>query len=264
MEIGYPVGALDGWTRFEQRLVLSSLTAHLLEPTAKRRRRRRIHTTLLAGELPALEAEAKQDQTRLAGLQKIKSDLNASISEIAKSRAVHSYKGELLLDLNQKKLKDQRDERLRWLLGTALTVRVMHDAALRGNAIGTTAAREEIIRGYKANPMFAVNDKDLRASWTYGRRVASLAAALLECISKQKLGRFEIDRQLKSKRAVLRFFRYALYYEQYLLKPRTNPKLRFSIAGLVQIPPEFKIEPLAPQGELWLPRDPKRLKPISR
>ena len=257
MQIDYPVADSGSWTEFERLLVISSLQSHLLEPSALHRRRR-IHLTLLAGALPALESETKQHVTRVATLKKVKADIFDSISAIATSRAVRTYTNELVLDLSQERLKDKRDERLRWLLGTAMTVRVMYDAAEQSGAFGTTAARNEIIRLYKPNPLFSVNDKDLRKAWTYGRNVASLAAALLECISERQREKFDLAKHLKSKGSLQRFFEYALFFQHFLIRAKTNRKLRFSIDGLSEVPPEFKIAPRPPRGGLWLPGDPRR------
>jgi hypothetical protein len=251
LEVGYEVGAASNWTRFERRLVMSAVMAYLLEPK-RLKRRHRIRLVLLAEQLSALEGLASRVPARKRLLEKINSDLAAAISTLAKSRSAWGYKSDLILDLTQEKLKDQRDSRLRDLFGTGMTVRMMYDASAKGDAIGTFEARKIIAKTYDRNPLFAVNDKDLRNSWAYGQNVASLAAALLQFVSDRQLEKFRVREQLDLTFTVERFLAHAAFFEQFLLRPRTNPKLRFQVPDLIRLPPAFEIQPLQPDGVLWL------------
>jgi hypothetical protein len=252
LDVRYSVGAARDWSRVEKRVVTSALMACLLEPE-KTKRRRRIQLTLLAADLPMLEGEARQAERARLIFEQIERDAQKSASALASHANAGSYKRRLMFDLSEEQLKEKRSNEFRHLMGAGLTVHAMFDASKNNQEIGTLGARERVIDTYKSNPLFATNDKDLRVAWTNGRKVASLAAALLQFISDERLTKIRTGQHWMWRAGIERFLAYARYFEQFLLREKTNAKLRCNFVDLIRVPASWGIEPIEPEGALWLP-----------
>lgn len=258
MEVGYPIGPASRWKRFERTIALKCLFAHLLESQSAKRWQR-IYLALLAGSLRTLRVDGAESAGRRQVLAQVEGDIWAAVGDIAKSRPVSNYEDDLRFDLSKARLKDRRDEEMRWLMGTAMIVRTMYDAAQNAEYIGPIGAQARIIRCYKKNDLFPVNDKDLRKAWAQKKGVAFFATALLQHVSDGRLEQCDITRDLRKQSELVKFLSHSLYFKQFLLTHQLQPNLRFNLSHIVRVSPLLAgIDPLKPAGPLWLPKDPRR------
>ena len=251
IDFGYQLGAVQTWGAFERRLAWVSALAHLLKPTEPEERQR-VQRVLLAAGLKQLKEEAKDDERRTTIFEEISTAIGKDVSSIATSKASGSYMKSLKLDLDEAKPGDRSGSIIGAVLGSGLIVRTMYDH--RSELMGPDGAKQKIVDNYKTTALFDANYKSLKDAWTANRSIAPFAAALLEHLSVQKLRKFRTSERAKLRTGIATYFRHALCFQQFLFGlKKSAPRLRFPIDDILTIPAALKIEPLPPNGELWLP-----------